>query len=81
MFFSSLIPSFSFFASSKGDHDTTTRQILDVFFALIFIPIVIYASLFTLDCCSYLRLLIYACVLFVSWSWGRGARVLVAMII
>ena len=49
--FSSLIPSFSFFMPSKRIQSsfTTTRQILDVFFILIFRSIVIYSYLFTFN--------------------------------
>ena len=59
IFFSSLISSFSFFTPSKRTQNsfTTTRQILDVFFILIFISIVIYSSLLTFN---WLIILIYA---------------------
>ena len=54
------LPSFSFFTPSKRIQNsfTTTRQILDVFFIFIFIYIVIYTSLFTLNC-LYLFTLAY----------------------
>ena len=60
IFFSSLIRSFSFFTPNNRTQNlfTTTRQILDVLFILIFIPIVIYTSLFTLNC-LYLFTLTY----------------------
>ena len=48
--FHSVIPSLSFFTRSKRTQNsfTTSRQILDVLFILIFISIVICTSLFTL---------------------------------
>ena len=58
--FSSSIPSFSFFTPSKitqefvYDHQTN----LDIIFILIFLSIVIYTSLFTLNCLYLLTLLI-----------------------
>ena len=50
IFFSSLFPSFLFFTLSKRTRNSfvVTRQTLDVLFTLIFISIVIDASLFTL---------------------------------
>ena len=65
-FFSSLIPSFLFFTPSKRTQNLfmTTRQILDVFFILIFISIVIYTFLITLNC-LYLFTRTYLYVLFI----------------
>ena len=67
IFFFSLIPSFSFFTPSKRTQNsfTTSRQILDVLFILIFISIVIYTSLFILTYLHFLHLLIYTYVLFI----------------
>ena len=50
IFFSSVTPSFSFFTPSKRTQNsfTTSRQILDVLFILIFISKVICTSFFTL---------------------------------
>ena len=43
----------------------TTRQILGVFFYFLFMSIVIYTSLFTLNCLYFLHVLIYTNVLFI----------------
>ena len=50
IFFPSLIPSFSLFTASNRTQNSITRQNFDVFFTLILISIVIYTSLFTLNC-------------------------------
>ena len=72
-FFSSLIPSFLFFTPSKRTQNsfTTTREILDVFFILIFISIVIYSSLFTFNWLYLFTLAcLYLCSLYtVIWTW------------
>ena len=64
IFFSSLIPSFSFFTPSKRTQNSfaTTRQNLDVLLILIFI--IIYSSLVALTY-FYLFTLIYTYVLFI----------------
>ena len=60
-----------FFTPSKKTQNslTTNRQNLDVFFILIFISIVIYTSLFTLNC-LYLFTIIYTYVLFILLFWS-----------
>ena len=70
VFFSSLIPSFSIFTASKRIQNsfTTIRQVLDVFFILIFLSYS-YLQLFTVPYLhlihyTYLRLFIYTYVLF-----------------
>ena len=72
IFFSSLIPSFSFFTPSKRTQNsfTTTRKILDVLFILIFISMVIYTSLFTLNCLYLCTLTyLYLCSLYtIIWN-------------
>ena len=73
IFFSSLIPTFLFFMPSKRTQNsfTTTRQILDVFFILIFISIVIYSSLFTFNWLYLFTLAyLYLCSLYtIIWTW------------
>ena len=67
IFFSSLIPSFLFFTPSKRTQNPfmTTIEILDIFFILIFISIVIQSSLFTFN---LLVILIYACLFILMFS-------------
>ena len=69
----SVIQSFSFFTPSKRTSNsfTTTRQILDVLFILIFIYIVICTSLLTLTCLYlFARTYLYLCSLYtIMWAW------------
>ena len=70
IFFSSLIPSFLFFMHSKRTQNsfTTTRQLLDVLFTLIFIAVYLYTYIYCylhLLTYTYLNLLIYTHALFI----------------
>ena len=65
LFFSSVIPRFWFLRPAKGLRITLRRN-LDVLLILIFIFVVIYASLFTLLAYTYLHLLMDAYVFFIQ---------------